>query len=162
MPTQFSNQQNISMIKGNVDKRDQLRMFREYNLSPYQYSYPCSLQWRHTMTSQITSLTIVYPTVCSGADQRKHQRASNAENVSIWWRHHVPSVLGCDKVPVSCAHCFYCKIISLAWEKWHYCSAVGKATIKTLGKHITKFCYVDKLRLLWKQTNNNTEYKSTL
>ena len=61
------------------------------------------------VASQITSLTIVYPTVYSGADQRKHQNtaslafvlgnspvtggfpsqmASNAENVSIWWRHH--------------------------------------------------------------------------
>ena len=56
------------------------------------------------MASQITSLTIVYSTVYSGADQRKHQSsaslafvgeftgdwwtASNAENVSIWWRHH--------------------------------------------------------------------------
>ena len=59
--------------------------------------------------SQITSLTIVYSNVYSGADKRKHQssaslafvrgnspvtgefpaqRASNAENVSIWWRHH--------------------------------------------------------------------------
>ena len=56
-----------------------------------------------TMASQITSLTIVYSIVYSGADQRKHQssaslafvrginrwqRASNAEYVSIWWRHH--------------------------------------------------------------------------
>ena len=57
------------------------------------------------MASQITSLTIVYSTVYSGADQRKYQSsallafvrgtgefpaqmASNAENVSIWWRHH--------------------------------------------------------------------------
>ena len=61
------------------------------------------------MTSQITSLTIVYSTVYSDADQRKHQSpasltffagnspmtgefpaqmASNAEIVSIWWRHH--------------------------------------------------------------------------
>ena len=56
------------------------------------------------MASQITSPTIVYSTVYSGADQRKRQssaslafvrgihrsaqRASNAENVSIWWRHH--------------------------------------------------------------------------
>ena len=62
-----------------------------------------------TMASEITSLTIVYSTFYSGTDQRKHQsssslpfvnspvtgefptqRASNAENVSIWWRHHVP------------------------------------------------------------------------
>ena len=67
-----------------------------------------------TMTRQITSLPIVYSTVYSGADQRKHQssaslvfvrvihrlpvtgefpaqsqRASSAENVSIWWRHRV-------------------------------------------------------------------------
>ena len=58
-----------------------------------------------TIASQITSLTIVYSTVYSGADQWKHQSsaslafvwvpgefpaqiASNAENVSIWWRHH--------------------------------------------------------------------------
>ena len=56
------------------------------------------------MASQITSLTIVYSTVHSGADQRKYQSsaslafvspvnspkkmARNAENVSIWWRHH--------------------------------------------------------------------------
>ena len=61
-----------------------------------------------TMAFQITSLTIVYSAVYLGADQRKHQSsasmacagkslvtgefpaqmASNAENVSIWWRHH--------------------------------------------------------------------------
>ena len=55
------------------------------------------------MASEITSLTIVYSAVYSGADQRKHQSsaslafvpgdfsaqmASNSENVSIWWRHH--------------------------------------------------------------------------
>ena len=58
------------------------------------------------IASQITSLASVYSTVCS--DQRKHQSSaslalvrgihrrpvnsphgpSNAENVSIWWRHH--------------------------------------------------------------------------
>ena len=61
------------------------------------------------MASQITGVSIVYLTVSSGSDQRKHQsfsslafvrgnppvtgkfptqRASYAENVSIWWRHH--------------------------------------------------------------------------
>ena len=61
------------------------------------------------MTSQVTSLTIVYSNVYSGADQRKHQSpaslavvrgiqrcqvnfpnkgVSNADNVPIWWRHH--------------------------------------------------------------------------
>ena len=59
------------------------------------------------MASQITSLTIVCSTVYSVADQRKlcvtglcrgippvtgefhSQRASNAENISIWWRHQL-------------------------------------------------------------------------
>ena len=65
------------------------------------------------MASQITSLTIVYSTVYSGEYQRKHQssaslafvrehtgdrwishtKADNAENVSIWWRHHVSEIL---------------------------------------------------------------------
>ena len=62
------------------------------------------------IVSQITSLTIVYSTFYSDVDQRTHQSsasltfvrensprtvkvpaqmASNAEHVSIWWRHHV-------------------------------------------------------------------------
>ena len=53
------------------------------------------------MASQITSITIVYSTVYWDADQRKYpvtgefpaQRASNAENVSIWWRHHSEGLL---------------------------------------------------------------------
>ena len=61
------------------------------------------------IASQITNLTIVYSTVYSDADKKKTpklrvtgisagntpgtgeipaQMASNAENVSIWWRHH--------------------------------------------------------------------------
>ena len=58
------------------------------------------------MASQITGVSIVYSTVCSGVDQRKHQRSTSlafvrgihrwprwptragiAEIVSIWWRH---------------------------------------------------------------------------
>ena len=65
------------------------------------------------IASQITSLTIVYSTVYSGADQRKHQSsallafvcveftgefpaqmASNAENVSIWWLNHALTLNG--------------------------------------------------------------------
>ena len=65
-----------------------------------------------TIASQITSLTVVYSTVYSGPDQRNikapshwplcgeftgtgeipAQRASYAENVSIWWRHHVDAI----------------------------------------------------------------------
>ena len=43
-----------------------------------------------TMASQITSLEVVYSTVYSdaGTGEFPAQRTSNAENVSIWWRHH--------------------------------------------------------------------------
>ena len=65
----------------------------------------------NAMASQITSLTIVYPSflfrrrskktsklrvtgLCEGnspvTGEFPAQRASNAENVSIWWRHHDP------------------------------------------------------------------------
>ena len=40
------------------------------------------------MASQITSLTIVYSTVYSGADQRKHQ--SSASLAFVWWIHRWP------------------------------------------------------------------------
>ena len=59
------------------------------------------------LATQITSLTIVYSTIYSDADQTSKlrvtglcagnspgtgefpaQMASNAENISIWWRHH--------------------------------------------------------------------------
>ena len=49
------------------------------------------------MAPQITNLAIVYSTVYSGADQSLSEGnspvtggfpASNAEHVSIWWRHH--------------------------------------------------------------------------
>ena len=42
------------------------------------------------IASQITSLKIVYSTVYSDADERKHQ--SSASNGSTWWRHHEQSV----------------------------------------------------------------------
>ena len=60
-----------------------------------------------TIASQITSFTIIYSIVRSGADKKNQssaslafvrwpvtgefpaQMASNAENVSIWWRHYV-------------------------------------------------------------------------
>ena len=44
--------------------------------------HPYTLQWRHTEreASQITSLTIVYATVYSGGDQRKHQSSASPVN----------------------------------------------------------------------------------
>ena len=40
------------------------------------------------MASQITSLTIVYSTVYSGSDQRKHQ--SSASQAFVWGNHQSP------------------------------------------------------------------------
>ena len=69
-------------------------------------SYHYSDVMMGVMAYRITNLTIVYLTVYLGEDQRKHQSsaslafvtgefpaqmASNAENVYIWWRHHVIS-----------------------------------------------------------------------
>ena len=76
-----------------------------------------------TMATQITGVSTVYSVVCSGTDQRKYQssvtglcegnlpvtgelpaqRASNAENVSIWWRHHVlhsPMLMDAQRHPL--------------------------------------------------------------
>ena len=73
-----------------------------------------------TMVSHFTGIRIVYSTVCSGAGQRKHQssvslavcegnspvtgelpaqRASDAENFSIWWH-----------------HCGYCEISNILYS----------------------------------------------
>ena len=51
-----------------------------------------------TLTSQITSLTIVYSTVYSGADQRKHQSSASLALVRgiTWWPVNSP-----HKVPVA-------------------------------------------------------------
>ena len=72
----------------------------------------CSDVIMSAMASQIIGVSIVFSVVCAGADQGKQQsvvslalmrgihrwpvdspkkRASNAENVSIWWRQHVIS-----------------------------------------------------------------------
>ena len=65
------------------------------------YYFLCHLNYviMGAISSQITSLMLVFSTVYSAVDHRKHQSsaslafvrgmASNAENVSIWWRHHV-------------------------------------------------------------------------
>ena len=82
---------------------------------PYGLFIDCSLQWRHNDHDGVSNhqphhCLLVY----SDADQRKHQScaslvlvggihrgptqmASDAENVSIWWRHHV-----CIVVPACC------------------------------------------------------------
>ena len=83
-----------------------------------------------TIASQITSLMVVYSIVYSGADQRKHQsyaslafvrgihrdrwiprtKAINAENVSIWWRHH-----GGNKSSASLPFCEGYLLVTMQW-----------------------------------------------
>ena len=75
--------------------------FKErYKIVPHSihwpiHSIPQSLQWRHmsAMASRITSLTIVYSTVYSGADQRKHQSSAS-----------LASVQGIHRWPVNSQH----------------------------------------------------------
>ena len=63
-----------------------------------------------TMASHIIGISIVYSTFCPDADQRKHQRefpaqrASNVENVSIWWLRHggKSCILDCGTLDLSC------------------------------------------------------------
>ena len=81
------------------------------------------------MASQITSLTIIYSTVYSGVASSKKtsklrvtglcegnlpvtgdfpaQRVSNAENVSIWWRHHAISDVIWMQISVNAWKCRY-------------------------------------------------------
>ena len=100
------------------------------------------------MASQITSLTIVYSTAYSDADQRKHQSsallalcgdftgdrwipaqmASNPENVSIWWRHHEGLLFSfyhisgsrwtLKRIYVIISHKDLCKTYHIPREKW--------------------------------------------
>ena len=75
-------------------------LFRSYGINCRIH---CNDVIMGAMASQITSLTIVYSTVYSDADQRKHQSSASltfvwpvnfphkwpvTRNVSIWWRHH--------------------------------------------------------------------------
>ena len=116
-----------------------------YSERTEEVSHP--LQWRHyrAMASQITGVRIVYVTFCSSVDQRKHQSsaplgfvrgiyrwpvnsphksASNAENVSIWWRHHdrriqqpshgVHKYFSCSDFTLACAmrlSYIFCQIV---------------------------------------------------
>ena len=59
----------------------------------------------NAISSQITCVSIVYSTVCSGVDQRKkiklrvtsllisRTKGHYAENIYIWWRHHEKCIM---------------------------------------------------------------------
>ena len=119
------------------------------------------------IASQITSLTIVYSTIYSGADQRKHQSsaslvfvrgnspetgefpaqmASNAENVSIWWRHRVHCFTGVmARVYKGLVRCIYSYRSGLLHWQW------GNRTI-AIASDVTPNNMM-KLTITWPQQN---------
>ena len=95
-----------------------------------------------TIASQITSPTIVFPTVYSNAAQRKHQSfaslafvrglggqmPTNAENVSIWWCHHLQKK-------------FTCIITSRAHTQplifWNWVTHIWSMSLSNISVHVT-------------------------
>ena len=109
-------QNNLTTEKYVIDKWDFIRFeLRSVSEDIPHFNGPLQYHYRHygdvimsAMVSQITSLTIVYSIICSGADQRKHQSSASLalvrgihrgpvnslhkgpvtwKKVSIWWRH---------------------------------------------------------------------------
>ena len=90
------------------------------------------------MMSQLTSLPVVYSTVYLGTDQINHQssaplgavtefpaeRASNAENISIWRRHHDEARYGnvfplhSSLIAASVVHKRWGFFRKMPWRKW--------------------------------------------
>ena len=105
----------VSIFFISIKKTCQSIFFISINKETCWYHY-CDIIMG-VMVSEITSLTIVYLTIYSRTDQRKHlsslslafvqgihrsrwiptQMASNAENVSIWWHYHV-CALNVDRI----------------------------------------------------------------
>ena len=101
-----------------------------YSLSHTVCTYPlhCSDVIMSAIASKITGAPIVFSTACSGAHQRNikslrrwplwgkplvtyglpSQRASNAENVSIWWRHRVHLLCYAHTIGSQCIHVTIC------------------------------------------------------
>ena len=76
-----------------------------------------------TIVSQITSLAVVYSTVYSDVDQRKHQ--SSASLAFVWGFHRdrwIPRTEG--QLRVKCFH-----MMTSSWRKWHYCLYNGPPKI---------------------------------
>ena len=95
------------------------------------------------MASQITGVLIVYSTVCSSADQRKHQssvslvyvrgvhrwnprnhrwilrpKASDAEHVSISWRHHENRKYRCRRWVLLHEMWSECSPVEMCFNEW--------------------------------------------
>ena len=109
-----------------------------------------------TMASQITSITIVYLTVYSGADRRKHpssaslalcagnspvtgefpaQMASNAENDSVWWRHHGAKLANIAKAV--CWGPFQNSLLTLLFRSFYIFSSIWNLHLSIYGQDIS-------------------------
>ena len=133
------------------------------------------------MASQITSFTIVYSTVCSVTDQRKHQssaslafvrdefatqRASDAEKVSIWWRHHVyfkKKILiyigTLDSHWTVSSRAINCRCVF--W--WHYYAMLSVYNARPLCKHSHPLAYIFPMcRTLYLLCSDQQESQSSM
>ena len=100
----FEKNQGAKLLGGGVPPVNVCVVLLSFTIHPYYSDVIMG-----AMASQITSLTVVCSTVCSGGDKKKTsklrvtglcagsspvtckfptQMGSYAENVSIWWRHH--------------------------------------------------------------------------
>ena len=110
----------------------------------------------NAMASQIAGASMVCSTVCSGAEQRKQaphhwpfwgnspvtgefssQRASNAENVSIWWRHHVMTVT--SLTPERCDSGFKSGIPNTCYGLGSWAILVKALSGECHGIHVTRW-----------------------
>ena len=113
---------------------DSLALGQSYDCPGASEANPDALHWRHDERDDFSKsgVSIVCPTFCWGADQIKTpklhvtglcegnppvtggfplQNASNAENVSIWWRHHALLVT-CTVMPSAFLITYYTR-----WQK---------------------------------------------
>ena len=111
----------------------------DYLYMHFSWKLPCQKPLTHynavimnTVSSQITSLTIVYPNFYSGADQRKHQNSASLAFVRGNYQEPVNSP---HKVPVTwkmfplddvIMQCFFFLFVcamtykpSRAWQNWY-------------------------------------------
>ena len=110
-----------------------------------------------TMASQITSLTVVYAIVYSGADQRKHQSsASLAFMRGIHWDRWIPHTKGQLR-----GKCFHLMTSSWVWYGMVLCDVMWQDTTHytlTYGMHIyrqdmaTRFLSVFMSQPIWKSS----------
>ena len=94
-----------------------------------------------SIASQITSLMIVYSSVYSGSDEFPAQRASNAENVSIWWRHHDNELIttqNCLTVYITIYNLIMQWVYGQSMESWGCCTPTQSVG---LGFGCMLFCW---------------------